>query len=74
APSAFALYPNPTSGILNIESFSNKVSILDPLGRAYSVPRNENTLDVSSLPAGIYFIVDGGSITGTPQSAKFVKE
>jgi hypothetical protein len=68
-----SIYPNPTESIINVANWGS-LSILDPLGRAYSVPRNGNTLDVSSLPAGIYFIVDGGSTTDTPQSAKFVKE
>ncbi|HEY3875256.1 MAG TPA: T9SS type A sorting domain-containing protein, partial [Candidatus Kapabacteria bacterium] len=67
-------YPNPATTLLSIENSIGTLLITDPLGRAYSVPRNGNTLDVSLLPAGIYFIVDGGSTTGTPHSAKFVKE
>ncbi|HEY3874931.1 MAG TPA: hypothetical protein VGM92_05610, partial [Candidatus Kapabacteria bacterium] len=68
------LFPNPALNSLTMRGMIGPISLLDPLGRTYSVPRNGNTLDVSSLPAGIYFIVDGGSTTGTPHSAKFVKE
>ncbi len=67
-PSIFAIYPNPATNVLNLESPSGNISILDPLGRNYSVPRNGNTLDISSLPSGVYFVSDGVS------RAKFVKE
>ena len=64
----FALYPNPATNILNIEYSSGNISIFDPLGRNYVVPRNGEALDVSSLPSGVYFVSDGVS------RAKFVKE
>ncbi|HEY3875258.1 MAG TPA: T9SS type A sorting domain-containing protein [Candidatus Kapabacteria bacterium] len=57
------IYPNPTSSLLNIGQCSGTLSILDPLGRPYTVPRNGNTLDVSSLPNGVYFLSDGVSRT-----------
>jgi photosystem II stability/assembly factor-like uncharacterized protein len=62
------LYPNPSTNILNLESPSGNISILDPLGRNHAVPRNGDELDVSSLPSGVYFVSDGHS------RAKFVKE
>jgi photosystem II stability/assembly factor-like uncharacterized protein len=34
----FSIYPNPAAEILNIDAESEMVSILDPLGRTYSVP------------------------------------
>jgi hypothetical protein len=61
-------YPNPTSSILNIVSSTGLLSIFDPLGRSYEVKQTGNTLDVSSLPSGVYFVSDGHS------RAKFVKE
>jgi hypothetical protein len=63
-----SLYPNPSSNILNLASPAGAITILDPLGRSYAVPRNGNTLDISSLPPGVYFVSDGVS------RAKFVKE
>jgi Secretion system C-terminal sorting domain len=68
SPSIFAIYPNPATNILNLESPSGNISILDPLGRSYTVPRNGDALDISSLPPGVYFVSDGVS------RAKFVKE
>ena len=61
-------YPDPAMNTIVLESPLQNVSILDPLGRIYSVPRNGNTLDVSSLPGGVYFLSDGVN------RAKFVKE
>jgi hypothetical protein len=63
-----SLYPNPATNILNIASPAGTISISDPLGRSYAVSRNGNTLDISSLPPGVYFVSDGVS------RAKFVKE
>jgi hypothetical protein len=64
----FTLYPNPATNILNIASPAGTISISDPLGRSYAVPRNGNALDISTLPPGVYFVSDGVS------RAKFVKE
>ncbi len=62
------LYPNPATNILNIAPPSGTISILDPLGRSYTVPGNGDVRDVSSLPPGVYFVSDGAS------RAKFVKK
>ena len=71
------LYPNPATNILNIASPAGTISISDPLGRSYAVPTTHQpppskgvgvTLDISSLPSGVYFISDGVN------RAKFVKE
>jgi photosystem II stability/assembly factor-like uncharacterized protein len=64
----FNLYPNPAINLINIASPAGAISIADPLGRSYAVPRNGNMLDISSLPSGVYFVCDGHS------RAKFVKE
>jgi Secretion system C-terminal sorting domain len=63
-----SVYPNPCTNILNVDNFGTEIAIADPLGRRYEVPRNGNTLDISSLPPGVYFVSDGVS------RAKFVKE
>jgi photosystem II stability/assembly factor-like uncharacterized protein len=62
------IFPNPTTNEIQITSSGGNISIRDPLGRVYSVPRNGNMLDISSLPSGVYFVSDGVS------RAKFVKE
>jgi hypothetical protein len=64
----FSLYPNPATNILNIATPAGAISISDPLGRSYEVPKTGNMLDISALPSGVYFISDGVS------RAKFVKE
>ena len=62
------IYPNPATETVNITFSSVRLTIFDPLGRSYSVKRTGSTLDISSLPSGVYFISDGSS------RAKFVKE
>ncbi len=64
----FAVFPNPAINEIQIPSNAEKISILDPLGRAYNIKRAGNTLDISSLPPGVYFVSDG------VKRAKFVKE
>jgi photosystem II stability/assembly factor-like uncharacterized protein len=61
-------YPNPALSILHIESSVGPMTISDPLGRSYEVKQSGNTLDVSALPSGVYFVSDGHT------RAKFVKE
>ena len=62
------LFPNPTTSVLDISSIKGNISILDLLSRSYGVQRSGNTLDVSGLPPGTYFVSDGNS------RLKFVKE
>jgi hypothetical protein len=62
------VYPNPTLDFLTLASSGGTISVLDPLGRSYDVKRSGTTLDVSSLPPGVYFLSDGKT------RAKFVKE
>ncbi len=62
------LYPNPAKNILNLASSTGTISISDPLGRNYEVKQTGNTLDISTLPSGVYCVSDGVS------RAKFVKE
>ncbi len=73
----FFLYPNPTSGILNIEGASpiNKVVIYDLLGRSVfeTLPTSEKVqIDMNNLKAGVYL----ASITseGKRIVRKIVKE
>ncbi len=64
----FSIFPNPTTVKIQITSSEEKISILDPLGRSYEVKQTGNTIDISSLPSGVYFVSDG------KRRAKFVKE
>lgn len=56
----FALYPNPVKGFVNITSQSNakiSVSVFDVLGKqVINAVTNNNTLNVSSLKAGVYVL------------------
>ncbi|MDN3677614.1 leucine-rich repeat domain-containing protein [Flavobacterium paronense] len=54
------IYPNPTSGIVNIEVSNNQVinkaSITNVLGQTIMTFENASTIDISSLTKGTYFI------------------
>jgi hypothetical protein len=59
--SAFTLYPNPTSGILNIQNQETDFSILIANNMGQQVyfgncKANKSSIDVHHLPAGIYFV------------------
>lgn len=67
--SSLRVYPNPTPGLLHVESISNDIVITDLLGRVVLSRKAPNhDLDVSVLPPGIYSISDSKS------RARFVKE
>ncbi len=68
SPENFTIFPNPATNQIQIISGVGNISILDPLGRSYEVKQTGNTLDVSALPSGVYFVSDGQS------RAKFVKQ
>jgi hypothetical protein len=52
------VYPNPVKSILNFSGLANSVqaSVYDMTGRLYFQKEVTNTLDVSSLKAGIYMV------------------
>jgi FtsP/CotA-like multicopper oxidase with cupredoxin domain len=60
-------YPNPASAILYFGSDKSQVIAVDVLGRSFSVPNHGGTLDISTLPAGAYYI-------GGQHGVRFVKE
>ena len=52
-----ALFPNPTSSILNIAANGVKeVSVLDVNGRTVMTEKNVNTIDMTELANGVYFV------------------
>lgn len=58
-PHAINIYPNPTSDLVYIESAEpiKKVSVLDAIGQTiHFVDPINSTVNLSSLPLGIYFI------------------
>ncbi len=64
----FRIFPNPATTSVTFFSAKGSVSLLDPLGRVYDIPHSGNTVDISSLSSGVYFVSDGLS------RVKFVKE
>ena len=53
---SIAVYPNPTSGIVNIEAEGlTNVVVFDVTGRMMKSVANETTIDISDLEAGVYF-------------------
>ena len=72
----FTVYPNPTNSALTINTSVNysSIQIVNTLGQLVFTKEKSTSLNVSSLPSGIYFIqlVDiKGSVIG---KEKFVKE
>ena len=53
-PKAFYVFPNPTSGILNIDTMSYE--IFDINGRQVFKGQSQTQVDVSSLPSGMYLL------------------
>ena len=67
--SKFLIYPNPTTGIINLKSeFNGEFIIVNQLGQAVKtfkvIANNVNSINVDNLPQGIYFIkgTDGSKI------------
>jgi len=59
--SVVCLYPNPTTGIINLQTKEkiNSVSVYNAVGQkvSFNSLNNENTsIDISNLPGGVYFV------------------
>ncbi len=54
----FDLYPNPTTGKINIESDTSifKISFYSKLGQLILENKNQTEIDISNLSQGIYFV------------------
>jgi Arylsulfotransferase (ASST)/Secretion system C-terminal sorting domain len=54
----FNIYPNPVSNTLNVQSKENilKIEIYNPLGKLVKANLNSNSLNISNLSSGIYFV------------------
>lgn len=69
-----SVYPNPTTGILNVKTEGlNQYQIIDNLGRVIiSSAELKSTIDVSHLPAGVYYIHLKGNRENVVE--KFIKK
>jgi ELWxxDGT repeat protein len=61
------IYPNPASGSITVEGFGEKGVLTDIAGQKLMDINGDGTIDISALPAGIYFI------RGTLHTAKLIK-
>ena len=54
----YSIFPNPTTGLLNVESETKiyQITITNQLGQVVLFVRNRNLIDISNLPEGLYFI------------------
>ncbi len=54
----FSVYPNPTTGILTIQSSTTivQIEIYNQLGQLVISNTNQNTIDISRVSQGVYFI------------------
>ena len=64
------LYPNPTTGNLFLTE-KGDIALSDLSGKLLLEEENTNQLDISALPAGIYFLHFGEN---TKQTFKVIKE
>lgn len=69
--SQIGVYPNPTSGMLNLSKAMTNVAIYDVTGRkVYAQSVVEETIDLSALHAGQYFLV--ATVDGEHYSTKLL--
>ena len=72
----FDIYPNPTSNVLNISNLNNieinTISITDINGRTIKNVNAANSINVSDLNAGVYFVTI--ETTEGKSTKKFIKE
>ena len=68
----FSIYPNPVKDYLNIDySNSERISIYNILGKEVIRIGNQNTVDVSTLSKGVYFIKVSDGVNSSTK--KFIK-
>jgi hypothetical protein len=71
AASKFNIYPNPTSDILNIvgDITVDLLQIYDVNGKQVITKKDSNSVDVSLMPAGVYFLK-----LNNKETVKFIKK
>lgn len=75
AANAISIFPNPTNGIINFKNITQQynVAVFNMLGQKVknqSIDATANTIDVSNLATGTYFI----KFNGVDTVLKFIKE
>lgn len=73
----FKVYPNPTSGYINVDIPTNEVqdykyTIMDAYGRVREQQQLEQTIDVNQLEPGLYFIQLSNQKNGNVSTQKFI--
>jgi hypothetical protein len=73
--SQYVVYPNPTNGIINVQSNLpiSKISVFNILGQKIEIAPNTNQINLSKAEAGIY-ILKIENETGNSQTHKIVKK
>ncbi len=67
----FGVYPNPTTGVLNMTKAMTSVEVYDVIGRkVYAQSNVEQRVDLSELQAGQYILV--GEVDGVKYSTKIM--
>lgn len=71
---AIQVFPNPTTGLLQLENVeAEEIQVFDCMGRlTFSVKQPRNSMDISHLPIGIYFLKIQAGVE--VYSARVVKE
>lgn len=71
----FSIYPNPTNGLLTINSTSKiaEISVYNNLGQLLFISEKKNQVDISILSKGIYFVKIKGE-NGQTETKKVVKK
>jgi hypothetical protein len=64
------VYPNPTTGIINLTANSN-MELTDITGKVLMQKQNSKQLDISTLPVGVYLLRTGENLSRT---FKVIKE
>lgn len=61
------VYPNPTTGILNIDGAYDRVDVLNVAGAVVARFGNDSTIDIAGNPEGVYIVrvVSGENVTTT---------
>ena len=71
----FSIYPNPTNGVLNINSSStvSEITVYNNLGQLFLTSEEKNQIDISTLNEGIYFVKISNQ-NGQTETKKVIKK
>lgn len=69
----FVIYPNPTSGIVQLNMDAKTITVTDILGKSLFIQKNVKNIDLSNLTKGIYFL-NIEMENGSKEVKKIIKE